>query len=321
MNVLEELVRVGWNPFDPSEECRRATACPGSDLSPIDRKGIRWRVVTLKLFTKFGKGNSWRDERGLSLMKCASLFVLAEFYPGPEQNPEEAERLYQELDRWHHDVLLPCSARLVEAFKTLGPEYVHNHRKEFEPSYSLCEIENRLGIIDADDDRRMMGLGMAMHYQGTLDPSQPIALELDDLMDSHDFLTQDGSSLARISSKGKITVDPKRVKTALDAHGRVQPSESKGGDELGADPGESESALAAVLAVEGARQVEEARARRIADVEPGQAAWHVLVNLNELLSGELSQTDLAERTGLAPSTINEALRSEARAILALLHAA
>jgi hypothetical protein len=321
MTLLEELQRAGWDPFDPSPECRRLTARPVMDLSPLDGKGVHWRIVTLRVFSKFGKGDSWRGDRGLRLMKCASLFVLAETYPGPEQNPEEAAKLYQELDRWHHDILLPCSDRMLEAFKTKGPEYVRNHRREFEPSVTLTLLEEQLGLIDRDRDQRLLGLGLAMHDQGTLTPKHSKAATLEHLVAYQEFLTRDGDSIARISPDGKITVDPKRVKTAVDSFGREDAPKDQGEVDEAPEPADPMSALAAVIAVEDVRRVDEARGKRLAEVPEGGASWHVLIHLHELLDGEMSQVELVEVSGLAASTINEAFKAEARAILGLLQAA
>jgi hypothetical protein len=76
-----------------------------------------------------------------------------------------------------------------------------------------------------------------------------------------------------------------------------------------------------VIAVEDVRRVNEAREKRLAEVPEGGASWHVLIHLHDLLDGEMSQVELVEASGLAASTINEALKAEARAILGLLRAA
>ena len=77
-SILDDVAQAGWNPFNPSPECRTATWRPAmSDrLAPLDVMGIHWGLVTLQLFSRFARGKAWSLERAQQLRGIAVLFVL-----------------------------------------------------------------------------------------------------------------------------------------------------------------------------------------------------------------------------------------------------
>jgi hypothetical protein len=315
MNVLEELQAAGWDPFNPSDECREATKMPAmlSCLSEMDRFGIYHNQLCLVLYRRFGKDTKDGDPKRLMLLRIAVLFALRHSDQKDRITPETVREWEAELDHWRATVLIPKLARMDE----LGPDEVWAHRGDHILGLTVAHLNVNSGAVNKERDRHLMSIGRTMYEESRRnpDPDHLVATSDAELIAFHGWLTSRGNTLARITDQGMIEIDPNLVKQWLDTmNGRELPM--KGAKEVFETPMDEEfdpvlDALAAVDQVKAVRRIRDAR---LAEAKSQSARWHVLQNFFELLRNELSLVELAKRVSLSASALQEAFAGERAAI-------
>lgn len=319
MDLLEEMKRAGWDPFDPSEECRKATELPAmmSHLSSRDRLGIYHGILLVTLCCRFGKGTSYLGERGKILDVAAVLFALRQTDQWEGLIPEKAQHWANEIRRWRETVFVPANERMERT----SPQEVLANPLAYEPALTVAWFNVNSGLIDPELDRFLMGKGRAMHEADSDRPRALVDTSEEELQVFHGWLTADGRTIARITDEGKIEIDPYQVKSGLDASlGRVL--QAKGALDEGV-PAEAdlEEIREAVSAREQVELIESLRIARLGEAKPESARWHVLQNFFEILRQQVTYRELGERVGLSPSALQEAFEAERKAISKELDAA
>jgi hypothetical protein len=335
--MSEAILAAGWGAEEPCAECVEALKRPWlpGHLRPMDALGIHWHQVVVHLTRRFGSHGRDGDADWGKVERIAFLHVMRAERATGELTIERLRAAYEMLMAWLRESYEPASRRLEEALR-LGHdfEWWREHGPEYDPAFTDSLLTYDQGFTDTEYDLKALALAKAMHEENTLTPSQAFKTSIDELIAHIDFLGE--YPLWRYTADGKVRLDPKKVKTGLDGKiGRLQDrcsAEKDAGAEwlepadasaLGTAPEAVDpmSALASMMAVENVRRLEAARVERLGEAREAGAAWHVLTHLYELLEHEMTQTELAEESGFSPSSINEALKAEARAILRLLDAA
>jgi len=322
MTILDELQQAGWDPFEPSEECRTATARPPMSvrLGKYDIMGIHWCLVYLQLVRKFGRGKSWRGERGKQLMFVAVVFVLKQVTLRKPLTPQTAESLGRRLDRWLNEVYLPARERMQQAAEA-GVDVVAE-QAQFEPAFSMMYHEHKLGIVDIDSHVKTMALARAMHEEDTLTPREIVPTSLDEL-DAYFAMLCDGRGLVRMDGDGKLRLCAKEVKSALDAEfGREKKDERSCELEPAQEPTGSPGAVIEEVQVRlDVQAIRGALAERRSRAKPGSARAHVLAHFERLVGGDTTFRELGQEVGMSASALEEAYAEETKAIAALIRAA
>jgi hypothetical protein len=341
MNILEELQRAGWDPFDPSEECIQATELPPmmSHLREMDRLGIYHQILWMKLLCRFGKGTTYKGRRGQSLGAIALLFALRRSNLKDDLTPEVATQWLIRVQRWRDVVLDPANERMERA----GPVEVLANPLAYEPAVTMAWFNANSGLIDPERDRLLMGIGRAMHEKQRKNIKQPIPTSEEELPAYHDLFTRDGRAIARITDAGKIEIDPKQVKSAADSFDPerrrvVRQQDREAGDRRREREQKatrqkhgrsrrvpcSEPVTELIAKRDAVAAVRKVIRARLAMAKPKTARWHVLKNFAKVASSkkpDKSTRALAVKVGMDESTLREVLHDELRAIRAALKSA
>ncbi|MFN0009299.1 MAG: hypothetical protein ACKVXR_15455 [Planctomycetota bacterium] len=321
MSLQQELQRAGWDPFDPSEECRKVTELPAMPdrLREIDRLGIYHNYLVLRLFARFARGTKDGDPIRRQLDAIAVYFALRRTNLWEGLTSEVAEKWAQKIARWREEVLKPADERMCQA----DPNEVMRNPGGYEPAFTHTRLTVNMGIVDVERDAEMLSLGLAMHEEDSSRPKQPRKpATREELAAFHAFLTEQGNTIARISDAGMIEIDPLLVKKWMET--RVEPVVQPEGHGLAEvvlpDPDleEIQEALAVAEQVDVVRQI---RDQRLEQAKEGSACWHVLHCFFELAQGDLSLRALSERVGISKSVLHDAFKAEREAIARALKAA
>lgn len=333
---LDRINSAGWHPDNPCEECRRILKRPPmpADLTAVDRIGVHWLQVQKHLVRRFGIAGRKNEESQATIERIALCHVVRQITIIGELTRERLESAYATVGLWHQESYLPASRRLLETLRTASPneQWIFDQRPRFEPALTDTCLDFAEGFIDAERDRRTMSLARAMHEQGTLNPTELVSTDSEQL-EAYFSLLCDDYPLWTTAADGSIALGPKLVKTALDGTlGRTM-KRSDGNREIegtaaqlarvecdGRNPAPSNAldALSALDAVERVREVIECR---LARAKRGTARWWVLKYFTQLAEGEMTFAALAARSELSDSAIHEAWTAERDAVAAALRAA
>jgi len=337
-SMVEAILAARWGAEDPCEECVQALKRPRlpAHLDAMDAVGIHWHQVVVHLTRRFGSHGRDGDADWGMVERIAFLHVMRGVRVTGELTVERLQSAYDKLLAWLREKYEPANQRLQEELRLNHDfEWWREHGPEYDPAFTDSVLTYEQGFTDTDYDLNALALAKAMHEENTLTPSHALKTSIDELIAHIDFLGE--YPLWRYTADGKVRLDPKKVKTGLDGKvGRLEggtgsdkdvraewmeSAEGASAVSVAPEAVDPTSALAALMAVESVRRIEAARVDRLGRTREAGAAWHVLTHLYELLEQEMTQTQLAKTSGLALSTINEALKAEAKAILDLLHAA
>jgi hypothetical protein len=216
--LLEALQEAGWDPLDPSEECREKTQRPPmlDRLEAIDVVGIHWIIVSLELMLKFP------NEDGRELLNIAVLFVLRECEVEGGLTPLAAKRERAALDEWYHTRYRQSGERLRAATF----EEVAARPQDYEPSLSSALMKEDRGWTDFDGNRREAALGidqaeargcLARHraHQGKAPKLEVTDDDVEKLLEV--MISKDqGQHLFHTTAQGKFRLGAREVRDALE---------------------------------------------------------------------------------------------------------
>jgi hypothetical protein len=333
MSIIKEITAAGWDPFNPSDECRRSLRIPTlpSGLPERDIWGIRHSLAVGVLSSRFARGKKDTERRRDELDRLASLFVIRMRDPSRVPTAQEVEDWYAGITLWRSDVLAPSEARLRNATSS----QVEEDPFAYAPASVLACATARLGLVDVEKDRLRIALGQAMHEQGKKHPKEPDQPTLDEMIGHHILLSNEGCVFTHITEAGKLVVVPKKIKSGLDAihrgHRSVlrqqrrekldafreverpkRPNEKPSQvDDL---PDLAEKAADSLVDLQRLRAVVCTRMDRR---RTGTARWHVLRNFRDILThgeGQRSARALAKSVGMDEGVIRQAWNTEAGAL-------
>ena len=321
MKLINEFERAGWDPFDPSEECRTATAIPEmpNRISEHDCLGIYREYLYLILLSRFGRGSKDGDRRRSGLWAFSMLFALRRTEFADRLTPSILQEWLDWAEVWRRDVLAPTLKRIDGA----DAREVIKNQASYEPGFTWIFIVVNMGLMDVDRDQEMMSLGLAMHEENDDRPKQPRKPATSTEISAYlELLTSKDNTIARVSDTGMLEIDPLQVKRWMETRlGGVLQARGAGLGRYESADTDIEEIVTALAAAEQVQRIHEIRDSRLRDAEEGTPRWHVLQCFFELAQGELSFRDLSDRVGVPRTTLQDAFATEREAIAQALRAA
>lgn len=318
MAMGERIKAEGWDPLEPSDECRAALACPPvlHRMHYSHTRGIVAELATLKLVSRFCRGMFLDEEMHRLMRFTAHIHLMAEVTPRAEWSLEELAVVTKRIETWEEVALRPAQKRMHDDGVRFGHEYIIAHQDQYEPAFTLMYLQAQLDLSDIEGDAYRLGRALLIVDEEAGQAAPRERCEPWMLYDYFNLITADGRIVSRVDAKGRTVLDVNKVVDALQlvhrprSEPRIAPvsklalsekmpeTTPESSEPSPVDVANERDVLARVMAaIQAAREAGGS----------GRAMAAALANAEALFSGETTLVDVAARHQLAPQVVGRAL--------------
>lgn len=223
--ILDHVSTEGWFPGrlcpDAAGALKLSGIPPSPSLTDRDRLGLSWATVFLTYLRRFENSACARGPGGqqafTEAMSILAVMSLLEQLGAKKEVAGKVESI-DALDycKWHDEFCGWWNERLLPSYKRLRmlkaePQQVAT----IQPALSFVIVDRGFVLQDLNAMRHDMARGLAMHAEGRIKPQHTISISTDDLREFSRFLAN--RRVGYLDKRGYVRLDPKRIKTELDA--------------------------------------------------------------------------------------------------------